>query len=273
MAAMAFVLGELVVVVVARALANRSGVPASVLLVLAGIVYGYLPGPNQGLHPEVVLDLIIPPLLYAAALQSSFLALRRNTRTVLSLSVGLVLATALAVGAGLSAAVAAVPLSVGIAIGAAVSPPDPVAALSVGRRAGLPPRLITLVEGEGLLNDATALTLLQVAVAAAVGSGFSLPGAFGQFLLVAAGGVVAGMVVALPMARVRAAVSDPLIDNTLSLGTPFAAYLLAEEVHVSGVLAVVVAGLWLGHRGSVMQSSRARLQTRAVWRLVEFMLE
>ena len=273
MAAMAFVLGELVVVVVARALANRSGVPASVLLVLAGIVYGYLPGPNLGLHPEVVLNLVIPPLLYAAALQSSFLALRRNTRTVLSLSVGLVLATALAVGAGLNAAVAAVPLSVGIAIGAAVSPPDPVAALSVGRRAGLPPRLITLVEGEGLLNDATALTLLQVAVAAAVGSGFSLPGAFGQFLLVAAGGVVAGMVVAVPMARVRTAVSDPLIDNTLSLGTPFAAYLLAEEVHVSGVLAVVVAGLWLGHRGSVMQSSRARLQTRAVWRLVEFMLE
>ena len=273
MAAMAFVLGELVVVVVARALANRSGVPASVLLVLAGIVYGYLPGPNLGLHPEIVLNLVIPPLLYAAALQSSFLALRRNTRTVLSLSVGLVLATALAVGAGLSAAVVAVPLSVGIAIGAAVSPPDPVAALSVGRRAGLPPRLITLVEGEGLLNDATALTLLQVAVAAAVGSGFSLPGAVGEFLFVAAGGLVAGMVVAVPMARVRAAVSDPLIDNTLSLGTPFAAYLLAEEVHVSGVLAVVVAGLWLGHRGSVMQSSRARLQTRAVWRLVEFMLE
>ncbi len=270
---MVFVLGGLVVVVVSRTLAARSGIPASVLLVLAGIVYGYLPGPNLSLDPEVVLTLVIPPLLYAAALQSSVLALRRHARVVLGLSVGLVLATALAVGVGLSAAVAAVPLSVGIAIGAAVSPPDPVAALSVGRRAGLPPRLITLVEGEGLLNDATALTLLQVAVAAAVGSAFSLPVAVGEFLLAAAGGVLAGAVVAFVVARVRAAVSDPLVDNALSLGTPFAAYLLAEELHVSGVLAVVVAGLWLGHRSPMMQSGRARLQTRAVWRLVEFLLE
>jgi Na+/H+ antiporter len=272
-AGIAFVLGGLVVVVAARALAHRTGIPASVLLVLAGIVYGFLPGPNLGLDPDVVLNLVIPPLLYAAALQSSFLALRSNLRAVLGLSVGLVLATALAVGVGLSTAAAAVPLSVGIAIGAAVSPPDPVAALSVGRRAGLPPRLITLVEGEGLLNDATALTVLQVAVASAVGSSFSLPTAVGQFLLVAAGGLVAGMAVAVPVARVRTAVSDPLIDNALSLGTPFAAYLLAEDLHVSGVLAVVVAGLWLGHRAPVMQSSRARLQTRAVWRLVEFLLE
>jgi monovalent cation/hydrogen antiporter len=272
-AAMALVLGGLVVVIVARALAHRSGLPASVLLVLAGIVYGFLPGPNLTLEPEVVLNLVIPPLLYAAALQSSFLALRSNARAVLGLSVGLVLATALAVGTGLSAAVAAVPLSVGVAIGAAVSPPDPVAALSVGRRAGLPPPLITLVEGEGLLNDATALTVLQVAVAAAVGTSFSLPVAVGEFLLVAVGGLVVGMAVAAPVARVRTAVSDPLIDNALSLGTPFAAYLVAEAVHVSGVLAVVVAGLWLGHRGPVMQSSRARLQTRAVWRLVEFLLE
>src|SRR5919205_355677 len=204
---MGLVLGGLVVVVGAHTLAHRSGLPASVLLVLAGIVYGFLPGPNLTLEPEVVLNLVIPPLLYAAALQSSFLALRSNARAVLGLSVGLVLATALAVGAGLSAAVAAVPLSVGVAIGAAVSPPDPVAALSVGRRAGLPPRLITLIEGEGLLNDATALTVLQVAVAAAVGSGFSLPVAVGEFLLVAAGGLVAGMAVAAPIARIRTAVS------------------------------------------------------------------
>jgi monovalent cation/hydrogen antiporter len=271
-AVMGLVLGGLVVVVGAHTLAHRSGLPASVLLVLAGIVYGFLPGPNLGLEPDVVLNLVIPPLLYAAALQSSFLALRSNARAVLGLSVGLVLATALAVGLGLSVAVAAVPLSVGIAIGAAVSPPDPVAALSVGRRA-LPPRLITLVEGEGLLNDATALTVLQVAVAAAVGSRFSLPAAVGEFLLVAAGGLVAGIAVAVPLGRIRTKVTDPLVDNALSLGTPFAAYLVAEEVHVSGVLAVVVAGLWLGHRTPVMQSSRARLQTRAVWRLVEFLLE
>ena len=272
-ATMALVLGGLVVVIVARALASRTGLPASVLLVLAGIVAGYLPGPTLSLDPGVVLNLVIPPLLYGAALQSSILALRSNLRAVLDLSVGLVLATAIVVGVALHAAVAVVPLTVAIAIGAAVSPPDPVAALSVGRRAGLPPRLITLVEGEGLLNDATALTVLQVEVAAAVGGTFSLPAAVGQFLLVAAGGLIAGMAVAIPLARIRTAVSDPLIDNALSLGAPFAAYLVAEELHVSGVLAVVVAGLWLGHRGPVMQSSRARLQTRAVWRLVEFLLE
>ncbi|MFI5489051.1 MULTISPECIES: Na+/H+ antiporter [Micromonospora] len=271
--ALALVLGGLVVVTAVNAVAHRSGVPASVLLVLAGIGYGYLPGPNLTLDPEAVLYLVIPPLLYAAALQSSLTALRTNARTVAGLSVALVLVTALAVGFGLNATVAAVPLSVGIAVGAAVSPPDPVAALSIGRRAGLPPRLITLVEGEGLLNDATALTILQVAVAAAVGGAFSVGHAVGDFLVVAAGGLLVGLVLAAAIAQVRKRVSDPLIDNALSLGTPFAAYLAAEKLHVSGVLAVVVAGLWLGHRSASLQSSRARLQTRAVWHLVEFLLE
>jgi monovalent cation/hydrogen antiporter len=269
----ALVLGGLVVVLLANALARRSGLPSSVLLVVAGIGYGFLPGPNLELDPHVVLALVIPPLLYAAALQSSLTALRGHAREVGGLSVGLVLATAVAVGAGLTATVGAVPLAVGIAIGAAVAPPDPVAALSIGRRAGLPPRLITLVEGEGLLNDATALTILQVAVAAAVGGSFSLLGGVGAFVLAAAGGLAVGVVFALVMARVRAVVSDPLIDNALSLASPFAAYLLAEEVHVSGVLAVVVVGLWLGHRNPSVQSSQSRLQTRAVWRLVEFLLE
>lgn len=272
-AVVALTLSGLVVVMAAHAVAQRSGLPASVLLVLAGIGYGFLPGPNLQLDPQFVLYLVIPPLLYGAALQSSLTALRNNARAVIGLSVGLVLATALAVGFGLSAVVATVPLSVGIAIGAAVSPPDPVAALSVGRRAGLPPRLTTLVEGEGLLNDATALTLLEVAVAAAVGGSVSLGPAFGRFLLSATGGVVCGMAIALLITGVRALISDPLTDNALSLGTPFAAYLAAEAVHASGVLAVVVAGLWLGHHNPSQQSGRARLQTRAVWRLVEYLLE
>ena len=263
----------LVVVLGVRTAARRTGLPASVLLVVAGIAYGFAPGPNLELDPEVVLDVVIPPLLYAAALESSVVALRRSSRAVLGLSVGLVLATALAVGVGLSAVVATVPLAVGIAIGAAVSPPDPVAALSIGRRAGLPPRLTTLVEGEGLLNDATALTILNVAVAAALSGSFSLGSAVGQFLLMAAGGLAVGLVVAWAIGRLRASLDDPLIDNGLSLGTPFAAYLIAEEVHVSGVLAVVVAGLWFAHHSPSLQSSHARLQTRAVWHLVEFLLE
>ncbi|MCT2581914.1 Na+/H+ antiporter [Actinophytocola gossypii] len=272
---LALVLGGLVVVMATHALANRTGLPSSVLLVLAGIAYGYLPlpGANLALDPHVVLYLLIPPLLYAAALQSSLLELRKNARTVVGLSVFLVAVTALAVGVGLSAVVTAIPLAVAIAIGAAVAPPDPVAALSIGRRAGLPPRLITIVEGEGLLNDATALTILQVAVAASVSHTFSLGGATGEFLFVAAGGLAVGAVMALIVAQLRRWTTDTLIDNALSLGTPFATFLIAEQLHVSGVLAVVVAGLWLSHRNPYLQSGGARLQNRAVWRFVEFLLE
>jgi CPA1 family monovalent cation:H+ antiporter len=269
----ALALAGLTVVLLATVAAQRTGLPSSVLLVVLGLGYGFLPGPNLALDPELVLIVVIPPLLYAAALDSSLVALRGNARAVGGLSVGLVAATALAVGAVVSATVAAVPLSAGIALGAAVAPPDPVAALSIGRRAGLPPRLVTLVEGEGLLNDATALTMLQVAVAAAVGGSFSLGAAVGRFVLAAVGGVVVGMALALALARLRALVHDALVENAVSLGTPFAAYLIAEQLHVSGVLAVVVTELWLGHRNSALQSSQSRLQTRAVWRLVEFLLE
>ena len=266
-------LGGLLVVMLAHVVARWSRIPASVLLVLVGLIYGFLPGPNLELDPELVLVVVIPPLLYAAALGSSLVALRGSARTVLGLSVGLVLATALAAG-GLFALAVAVPLSVGIALGAAIAPPDPVAALSIGRRAGMPPRLLTLIEGEGLLNDATALTILSVAVIAATDEGaFSWPLAIGTFLLVAAGGLAVGVVVAVVVALVRRRVHDPLVDSALSLGTPFAAYLGAESLHVSGVLAVVVAGLWLSHRNPALQSSSARLQSAAVWRLVEFLLE
>ena len=271
-AAVGLVLGGLLVVMLAHVAARRTGIPASVLLVLVGLLYGFLPGPNLHLDPEVVLVVVIPPLLYAAANQSSLVAIRGSARTVLGLSVGLVLATALAVG-GAFALVVAVPLSVGIALGAAVAPPDPVAALSIGRRAGVPPRLLTLIEGEGLLNDATALTLLQVAVVATVEGSFSIPQGVGRFLLVAAGGMAAGVAVAAVVGFVRRRVRDALVDSALSLGTPFAAYLAAESLHVSGVLAVVVAGLWLSHRNPALQTSSARLQSGAVWRLVEFLLE
>jgi monovalent cation/hydrogen antiporter len=266
-------LAGLAAVVMADMAARRIGVPNSILLVVVGLVYGFLPGPNLQLKPDLVLVAVIPPLLYAAALNSSLVALRGSARAVGGLSVGLVLLTAIAVGAGVSTVTAAVPLAAGIALGAAVSPPDPVAALSIGRRAGLPSRLITLVEGEGLLNDATALTILKVAVAAAAAGSFSLAHAVSQFVLAAAGGVIAGLIVALVVGRVRAMGSEPLVDNALSLATPFAAYLLAEAVHVSGVLAVVVAGLWVGHRNAYLQSSQSRLQSSAVWRLVEFLLE
>ncbi|GIE94903.1 Na+/H+ antiporter [Paractinoplanes rishiriensis] len=269
-----FVLAAVAVVVSVRWVANRTGLPAAALLPLLGIGYALLPGPNISLDPDVVLTLVLPPLLYSAALNSSLLAIRRNLRTIISLSVTLVLITALTIGVGFSLFVTGATLAAGIAVGAAVAPPDPVAALAVGRKIGLPPRILTLIQGEGLLNDATALTILGVAVAAATGDGFSAPSALGRFLAVAAGGAAAGWLVSYAVRLLsRPLAGDPLMANAVSLATPFAAYLLAERLHVSGVLAVVVAGLIVGHHTPRSASGAGRLQTSAVWRLVDFLLE
>jgi NhaP-type Na+/H+ or K+/H+ antiporter len=155
------------VIVALQMLADRTGLSAAALLTVAGLIYAELPGPNAQLHPDVILTLVIPPLIYSAALNSSLLAIRRNLRVVISLSIALVLASSLAVGLGFDLFVPGAGLAAGVALGAAVSRTDPVAALAVGGRAGLPARLITIIEGEGLLNDATALTTLTVAVTAA----------------------------------------------------------------------------------------------------------
>ena len=272
-ATLLFILCAVAVIVAIRWVADRTGLPAAALLTIIGIVYALLPGPNIDLHPHIVLTFVIPPLLYSAALDSSLLDIRRNLRTVVSLSVLLVLATAMLVGVGFDLWVQGATLAAGVALGAAIAPPDPVAALAVGRKAGLPGNLITLIQGEGLLNDATALTILIVAADAAEGGGFSFPAAAGRFLLSAAGGVVVGVVVAYLVRFLRHLRDDPISSNAISLSTPFAAYLLGESVHVSGVLAVVVAGLIIGHDAPRHASGASRLQTGAVWRLVDFLLE
>jgi CPA1 family monovalent cation:H+ antiporter len=267
------VLAAVAVIVAVRWVADRTGLPAAALLTVVGIAYALLPGPNLPLDPHVVLTVVIPPLLYSAALDSSLTAIRRNLRTVVSLSVLLVAATAIVIGVGFGLFVAGATVAAGIALGAAVAPPDPVAALAVGRKASLPPRLITLIQGEGLLNDATALTILAVAVSAVQGEGYSTPAALGRFLLASVGGVAAGVAVAYAVRPLRQLRSDPLSSNAISLATPFVAYLLGESLHVSGVLAVVVAGLIIGHNNPSWASGASRLQTVAVWRLVDFLLE
>src|SRR4051812_27057955 len=228
-----FVLPAMAVIVAMRWVARRTGLPSAALLTIIGIVYSLLPGPNLDLNPELILTFVIPPLLYSAALDSSLLDIRHNLRTVISLSVLLVLATALLVGAGFHLWVAGATLAAGVALGAAIAPPDPVAALAVGRRAALPGNMITLIQGEGLLNDATALTILSVAVASVDGKGFSFATAVGQFVISAAGGVVAGVVVAYVVRALRHLREDPLSANAISLMTPFAAYLLGESLQVS----------------------------------------
>ena len=267
-----FLVAATVVVVGLEWIAEKTGLPAAALLTIAGLIYAYLPGPNIGLDPHIILEFILPPLLYSAALNSSLIAIRRNLRTVVSLSVFLVLATAAVVGVGIHLLLPAIPLAAAVALGAAVAPPDPVAALAIGRRAGLPPRLITLIEGEGLLNDATALTLFTVAVTA-VTSEFSA-GQFGlNFLIATVGGLAVGVAIALILRFSRRFFHESLMVNSLSLVTPFAAYLAAEEIHGSGVLAVVVAGLIIGHGAPRYTSGNTRLQSGAIWRLIDFALE
>ncbi|HST39259.1 MAG TPA: sodium:proton antiporter, partial [Conexibacter sp.] len=256
-----------------RLAADRTGMPAAVLFVLAGTLLSVLPGPTDHLDPDVVLELLIPPLLFAAALNASLLQIRSHLRMIGSLSVGLVLATALAVGGTLDLLVPGLGFAAALALGAAVAPPDPVAALAIGRRARMPERLNTLIEGEGLLNDATALTLYGIAVAAAVGGGFAAPEGLGRFVWAVAGGLAAGLAVAFVVRLARTRLDDPLMLNALSLATPFAAYALAEAGDASGVLATVVAGLWLGHQSSRTETGETRLQTRSTWRLIEFLLE
>ncbi|GLY08624.1 MULTISPECIES: Na+/H+ antiporter [Actinoplanes] len=268
-----FALCAVAVIVGVRWVTEKTGLPAAVLLTLVGILYAYLPGPNVELDPELILTFVLPPLLYNAALDSSLLDIRRNMRTVISLSVALVLATALLVGFGFSLWVTGATLAAGVALGAAVAPPDPVASLAVGKKAGLPGKLITLIQGEGLLNDATALTIFTVAVAAQTNGDFSFSSSIGTFLVMAVGGVVVGVAVAYAVRLLKPLRGEPLMANALSLITPMAAYLLGEHIHVSGVLAVVVAGLIVGHDTPRYTTGASRLQTSAVWHLVDFLLE
>jgi monovalent cation/hydrogen antiporter len=268
-----FVLAMVAVIVAARGLADRFRVPYAIVLTGCGLIYAALPLPEIQLKPELLLWFVIPPLLYAAALRSSLLAIRANWRPIASLSVALVLVTALLVGWLMALLVPRITLAIGLVLGAAVAPTDPVAALAIGRRLGLPPRMLTLIGGEGMLNDATALTALQVAIAAVVSGSLSVGLAVGKFVLAAAGGLAIGMAFGYLLRLARPLLRDPLRATAVSLATPFAAYLAGEEAHVSGVLAVVIAGLMASHDSPRGESGASRLQTDAVWQFIEFVLE
>ncbi len=268
----ALALAAVVAVGAAALLTKRTSLPAPVVLVVVGLVYAELPGPNVELDPDVILLLVLPPLLYSAALSASLIEIRSHLRVVVLLSVGLVVVTALTVAGLLTLVVAGLPFAAACAFGAAVAPNDPVAALAIGRRVGLPRRLVSIVEGESLINDATALTAYQVAIVAVAGS-FSVGDVASRFATAVVGGVAVGLGVGWLLSRLRRVLDEPVVENLLSLATPFLAFLPAEEIGASGVLAVVVCGLWLGHQAPVLMSGAARLQGRAVWRLVDLVLE
>ncbi|MFF8937171.1 Na+/H+ antiporter [Streptomyces paradoxus] len=255
------------------AAARRTPVPAPLLLVAVGLAVSYVPGvPDYTLDPHIVLPLILPPLLHTAATDSSYLDLRAQLRPVAMLSVGYVLFATFVVGWALYVIVPDMPLTAALVFGAVVAPPDAVAATAVARRVGLPSRITTILQGESLLNDATAITAYRVALAAAVGEGATWAGGIGEFLLAAIGGVAVGLLLMAPIHWLRTHVKEALLQNTLSLLIPFVAYAVAEQVHASGVLAVVVVALYLGHRAWEVDFA-TRLQEEAVWKMVAFVLE
>ncbi|MFD8291726.1 Na+/H+ antiporter [Streptomyces lavendulae] len=254
-------------------LARRTPVPAPLMLVAVGLVAAYVPGlPAYTLDPHIVLPLLLPPLLHTAAVDSSYLDLRANARPIALLSVGYVLFATLAVGWVTYMVVPGLTPPVALVLGAVIAPPDAVAATAIARRLGLPNRITTILQGESLVNDATAITAYKVALAAAVGVGAGWAGGIAEFLLASVGGVGVGLLLMVPIHQLRTRLKEPLLQNTLSLLIPFVAYAAAERVHASGVLAVVVVALYLGHRNWQVDFA-TRLQEEAVWKVVAFVLE
>ncbi|GAB1511685.1 Na+/H+ antiporter [Actinophytocola sp. KF-1] len=262
-----------VAVLVVTTVARRLDWSAPLCLIGVGVVASYIPGvPEYHLSAELVLVGLLPPLLYSAAIQTSLLDYRRLRGPIALLSVGLVVFTALGVGLVAWAVVPGLPLAAGIALGAVVAPPDAVAASAVARRVGMPRKLVRLLEGESLFNDAAALVALRTAIAAIAGS-VTLWQVGLDFVLAAVGGGVAGLLVGVAASYLRNRLQDLETDTVLSFAVPFIAYLLAEVVHGSGVLAVVASGIILGHKSPTILSGQARLSSKLNWQTIQFLLE
>jgi NhaP-type Na+/H+ or K+/H+ antiporter len=261
------------------AFARRLRVPAPSLLVVVGVVVGMLPrAPAINVPPDVVSLVVLPPLLYAASEELAWRDLRAVWRPVAVLAVGLVLASAAAVAA-VGVAVASLSASTALVLGAVLASTDPVAVSALARRLSLPVRVQTLVQAESLFNDETSLVLYQIAVSLAVGgtagmtaTGILLHGV-GKFVVLAGGGVLVGAVVAAGVIVVRRRITDPVLETVAALVTPYAAYLLGETFHVSGVTAVIVAGLVIGARRSRITTAQTRLHLHSVYQTVIFVLE
>ncbi len=253
-------------------LANKLKVPYPVLLVLGGLALSFVPFlPVIRLDPNLVLFFFLPPLLYPAALFTSWRDFRRNLRPILFLAIGLVLLTMSVVASVAHLMIPGLPWAAAFALGAIVSPPDAVAAEAILKRLQVPARIQAVLGGESLVNDATALVAYQFAVAAMVTGQFSLGEASFRFVLVGIGGVALGLLVGVVMRWVQRQLDDPPVQITVSLLTPFAAYLLAERFGVSGVLSTVAAGVYLGWHSTAL-SARTRLQAQAFWEMIAFLL-
>lgn len=252
---------------------RRFKIPYPIALVIGGLGISLVPGlPVVRIDPNLVFLLFLPPLLYAAGWMTSWFDFRSNLRPIFLLAVGLVLFTTLVVGFVIHALIPAIPLAIACAFGAIVSPPDAVAATAIAQQIRLPRRVVTVVEGESLVNDATGLVALRFALAAAASGSFSLVSATEEFVLIVAGGLVVGLVVGMIFERIFRLVKEDSLVITISFLVPYIAYLPAERLHVSGVLAAVAAGVYDGWKGPELLTATTRLRADAVWKVLVFVL-
>jgi CPA1 family monovalent cation:H+ antiporter len=248
-------------------------VPYPILLVLGGLALGFVPGlPRLALPPDLVLIAILPPLLYSAAFFTSLRDLRRNVRPISLLAIGLVAATTIGVAAIAHATIPHLPWAAAFVLGAIVSPTDPIAATAIASRLGVARRLVAIAEGESLVNDGTALVLYRVAVGAVVSGSFSLWHTGLRFVLNVVGGVAVGLAVGYVIRHVRRRLDDSPIEITIAVLSGYFAYLPAEALGVSGVLAAVTVGIYMGWYTPELTNPRTRLQGDAFWEIVTFLL-
>jgi monovalent cation/hydrogen antiporter len=261
------------VLAVTALVARRINATPAILLLLAGIALAFVPGmPTVELPPELVLLVVLPPLIYSASVAMSWREFRFNLRVIIMLSVGCVIFTAFAVATAAHYLIG-LPWGVGFLLGAIVAPPDVVAPLAIARKLGLPRRILVVLEGEGLANDATALILYRFAVAAISTGLFSLPKATGSFAAIVAGEVLFGVAIGWLSLRARHRARDPQVEITLSLIAPYIAYWIPEHFGGSGVIATVACGLYISWNGPLLISAATRLQGIFFWDLMIYLIE
>ncbi|MET0855083.1 MAG: cation:proton antiporter [Microterricola sp.] len=269
------VLGIIAVALIvgAAVLGKKTGIASVLLLLVIGIGIGYIPGvPPVDIDPEWILAGVLPLLLYSSAVNVPFTDFRRNLRAITGLSVTLVIVTAVISGLVLSLLLPGLGLAAAIALGAVISPTDAVAATSIAKRLGLPNRLVAVLEGESLVNDASALVLMRSALAATAGT-VSLWGVAADFVYATALAIGIGLVVGFITVWIRARISEPVVTTTISFAIPFIAFVPAEHFGASGVIAVVTAGLVTGHRGASRFAANQRISDHTNWATVQFILE
>src|SRR3954454_1673472 len=266
--------GLLGAVTVLAGVARRVGVPSPVVLVVCGLLVGAVPGlPTVQLDPDLIFFVFLPPLVYGAGFNSSTRDLRAQARRIGVLAIGLVAATTVAVAVAVKLLVPGFGWAEGFVLGAVLAPTDPVAAVAIMQRLRVAPQLSAVIEGESLVNDGTGLVLYRLAVGAAVSGSFSVLDGAWRLVATGAGGVAIGLAVGWVINRVRGRVDDAPIEITLSLFTPYAAYIAAEAIGASGILAAVTVGLYLGARSDGLFSATARIEAQGFWMALTFILE